>query len=47
MVFVPFCCNTLQWWIQDSFLKGDKHISQRIEQQMEVKRATWLSFLQR
>ena len=26
MIIVPLCVNTIQFWVQDAFLKGDKHI---------------------
>lgn len=30
MVLIPVTVNSVQFWIQDSFLKGDKHIDTRI-----------------
>ena len=29
MVILPFFFNTLVLWVQDSFLKGDKHLDAR------------------
>ena len=39
MVFVPVTLNSIQYWIQDTFLKGDKHIEDRTNKQLEEKRA--------
>lgn len=33
MIFVPVTTSSVQYFIQDMFLKGDKHIDRRIEQQ--------------
>lgn len=33
MIFVPVTTSSVQYFIQDMFLKGDKHIDKRIEQQ--------------
>lgn len=30
MVLIPVSFNSIQFWIQDTFLKGDKHIVKRI-----------------
>jgi hypothetical protein len=33
MIVLPVSFNTIQWWIQDTFLKGDKHSENRKEEQ--------------
>ena len=36
MVFLPFVLNSIILWVQDAFLKGDKHMDARkIEQEAE------------
>ena len=30
MVVIPVTFNSIQFWVQDNFLKGDKHISNRV-----------------
>ena len=38
MVFIPFTLNALMFWIQDAFLKGDKHLDARRAEQEERRR---------
>ena len=38
MIIVPFCLNALMFWVQDSFLKGDKHMEKRRAEQAEIRR---------
>ena len=38
MVFVPFTLNSTMFWIQDAFLKGDKHLDARKIEQEEIKK---------
>lgn len=39
MIFVPFLFNSIMFWIQDAFLKGDKHLDARkAEQEAERRR---------
>lgn len=33
MIVVPVTFNSIQFWIQDGYLKGDKHIDERIAKQ--------------
>jgi hypothetical protein len=30
MIVIPVTFNTIQYWVSDTFLKGDKHISTRV-----------------
>jgi len=30
MIIIPVSFNSIQFWVQDNFLKGDKHISNRV-----------------
>lgn len=30
MIFIPVTLNSVQYWISDNFLKGDKHIQTRV-----------------
>ena len=39
MVILPTIFNTLIFWIQDLFLKGDKHLDERKLEQEAIKRA--------
>jgi len=35
MIIIPFSSTALIFWIQDSFLKGDKHLDERrLEQEL-------------
>lgn len=38
MILIPFCFNTIQFWVQDSYLKGDKHAAARMAKEVEEKR---------
>jgi hypothetical protein len=38
MIIIPTCCNAILFWIQDAYLKGDKHYKARIAKEMEAKR---------
>jgi hypothetical protein len=38
MVFIPFILNSTMFWIQDAFLKGDKHLDARKIEQEEQRR---------
>ena len=39
MVFVPVTINSLMFWVQDAFLKGDKHLdARRLEQEAKRRR---------
>ena len=38
MILVPIVFNTLQFWIQDNYLKGDKHARARMAKEIERKR---------
>ena len=40
MLFVPLCFNAIILWVQDAFLKGDKHADERILAQKRY-RARW------
>ena len=33
MIVIPVTFNTIQYWVSDTFLKGDKHISTRVAKQ--------------
>ena len=36
LVIVPIILNSLVWWVQDAFLKGDSHLEQRKQAQTIV-----------
>ena len=38
MLFVPMICNAIILWVQDAFLKGDKHADDRAAAQMKYRR---------
>jgi len=38
MVLIPVVFNSIMFWIQDYYLKGDKHAAARIAKEMEEKR---------
>ena len=38
MIIIPTCCNAVLFWVQDAYLKGDKHYKARIAREMELKR---------
>lgn len=38
MIIVPVTFNSILFWVQDSYLKGDKHARARIAKEMEAKR---------
>lgn len=38
MVFIPFTLNSAMFWVQDAFLKGDKHLDARKIEQEELRR---------
>ena len=38
MIFIPVTATSLVFWIQDSFLKGDKHMDQRRIEQEELRK---------
>ena len=40
MIAIPVSLNSVQFWVQDNFLKGDKHIEKRKEAQT----AAWFAF---
>jgi hypothetical protein len=31
MVIIPLTLNSIQYWVQDSFLMGEKHMKERAE----------------
>jgi hypothetical protein len=38
MVLIPVIFNSIMFWIQDHYLKGDKHAAARIAKELEEKR---------
>jgi hypothetical protein len=38
MVLIPVIFNSIMFWIQDNYLKGDKHAAARIAKEVEAKR---------
>ena len=39
MIFIPVTINSLMFWVQDGFLKGDKHLdARRLEQEAIARR---------
>lgn len=38
MIVIPVTFNSVMFWIQDAYLKGDKHYRARIAREMEAKR---------
>jgi hypothetical protein len=38
MIIIPVTFNSVLFWIQDGYLKGDKHARARIAKEMEAKR---------
>ena len=38
MIIIPVTLNSLMFWVQDSFLKGDKHMDKRKLEQEEIRR---------
>ena len=44
MVVFPVTLNTIQYWVSDAFLKGDKHISSRVAKQQAAKQESWFRF---
>ena len=38
MIIIPLTFNAIQFWIQDSFLKGDDHVEERQKGQLEYRR---------
>ena len=38
MILIPVSFNSIMFWVQDGYLKGDKHYKARVAKEMEAKR---------